>query len=146
MKICKKCKQEKPLTEFHKDSSHKDGLRLDCKECRKPVVAAYYRRNSLRIKQRNLTQAQRRRANTLRYAYGINTENYEQLFIKQNGKCAICGKPEERKGSAYLCVDHCHKTGKVRGLLCHKCNSGIGKLNDDVTLLKNAISYLEYSW
>jgi hypothetical protein len=66
----------------------------------------------------------------------MSTSEYQSLYEMQFGKCAICSLEDK------LYVDHCHKTGDVRGLLCNKCNSGIGFLNDDPTLLNNAYKYL----
>ena len=78
------------------------------------------------------------REQNLRHRYGIGVEDYEEMYKKQNECCAICGI----KKKTYLDVDHCHTTGKVRGLLCRNCNTGIGKFYEDVKLLTNAISYL----
>ena len=72
-------------------------------------------------------------------AYGISTEEYDKLKESQNNLCAICQVKFE---VAVLVVDHCHKTGKVRGLLCHSCNKGIGFLQDDPKLLQKAVRYL----
>jgi len=72
--------------------------------------------------------------------YGLAPGEYEKILSEQNGRCAICGN--EPKGERPLSVDHCHDSGKVRGLLCHGCNTGIGFLKDDVGLLKKAIKYL----
>ena len=74
--------------------------------------------------------------------YGITLEDYDVLYEKQNGVCAICGLPEI---TLRLQVDHCHATGKIRGLLCLYCNNVIGKANDDTVILKKAIKYLEAS-
>jgi hypothetical protein len=79
----------------------------------------------------------------LKRNYGITYDDYVQMLKAQNGVCAICGKAEEKKR---LAVDHCHNTGKIRGLLCGMCNTAIGKLNDDVQLLRKAIQYLEKAW
>jgi hypothetical protein len=76
------------------------------------------------------------------YLYGINTEEYNRLFELQEGKCAICGK-HQSQFEKRLYVDHDHESGRVRGLLCQKCNSAIGLLCDDVSLLKIAVRYLE---
>jgi len=76
--------------------------------------------------------------------YGMTEQDYDNLFENQKGCCAICKKPQE-KLSKSLFVDHCHETGKVRGLLCHHCNSGIGYLQDNITLLESAIQYLQTS-
>jgi len=61
----------------------------------------------------------------------------------QGGVCAICGKPEATARTKRLCVDHCHETGKVRGLLCSHCNRAIGLLGDSCAILASAITYLE---
>lgn len=88
------------------------------------------------------------RDQNLQKRYGIGVEEYQAMYEKQEGKCAICDKHSTSvftKGAAgfELCVDHCHNTGKVRGLLCENCNTGIGKLNDDPALLRKAINYLD---
>ena len=64
------------------------------------------------------------------------------MFISQEGKCAICGREEERFARS-LHVDHDHKTGQVRGLLCHGCNVGMGSMGDDIGVLQKSIEYLE---
>jgi hypothetical protein len=78
--------------------------------------------------------------------FGITPQEYEKRFNSQNGVCAICFNPETatRLGKIKaLSVDHCHKTGAIRGLLCSDCNTGIGKLKDDPKVLQSAIRYLE---
>lgn len=78
--------------------------------------------------------------------YGITQKQYDELFASQNGKCAICGNETFgilRNGKPKgLCIDHDHKTGKVRGLLCTRCNSILGYANDDSELLMRLIDYL----
>lgn len=71
--------------------------------------------------------------------YGITLMDYEAMLESQSGGCAICGGTEKIN----LAVDHCHETGKIRGLLCSKCNLLLGRANDDPTILANAIKYLE---
>ena len=83
----------------------------------------------------------RRRREYLR-KYKITIENYNNILVKQNHRCAICGKDEVDNGK-YLAVDHNHKTGKVRGLLCNQCNSGLGFYKDDINILLKAVIYLE---
>ena len=80
--------------------------------------------------------------------YGITAEDYYDMLSSQNGQCAVCKSEEvknSRISSGKLFIDHCHDTGKVRGLLCSKCNHAIGLLNDDVDLLRKAIDYLNKS-
>ncbi len=82
----------------------------------------------------------------LRTKYGLTAADYSRLLKQQGGKCAICRQPETRVnqyGPLPLSVDHCHKTGRVRGLLCLLCNTGIGKLQDSPKLLRAALTYLE---
>lgn len=81
----------------------------------------------------------------LRESFGISLEQYQEMHNEQDGKCKICGQPETQKRNGKvraLAVDHNHKTGKIRGLLCSDCNTGIGKLKEDVEILQNAIRYL----
>lgn len=82
-----------------------------------------------------------------RRRYGIIEEEYRSILEKQNNVCAICKKQETRKvrggGKRNFSVDHCHKTGKVRGLLCDACNKGLGQFNDDIELICAAFKYLE---
>jgi hypothetical protein len=78
------------------------------------------------------------RAYKLRTAYGLTAAEYDALLAKQAGRCAICGTQPVKR----LAVDHEHATGKVRGLLCSTCNSGLGHFKDSVPALENAIAYL----
>lgn len=78
--------------------------------------------------------------------FGVTRLQYAEMFHRQNGVCAICFQAETatRKGNVKaLAVDHDHKTGRVRGLLCSDCNTGIGKLKDNPEVLRNAADYLE---
>jgi hypothetical protein len=75
----------------------------------------------------------------LRLKYGLAKGDYERMLLRQHGVCAIC----EQKPRARLCVDHCHSTRQVRGLLCRKCNLGLGHFHDDPRLLRKAAAYLE---
>ncbi len=77
----------------------------------------------------------------LKRMYGITLKEYNQMFVDQNGLCMICGETE--KNDRGLAVDHCHETGKVRGLLCQGCNSGIAFLKENISILENAIKYLK---
>lgn len=91
------------------------------------------------------------RARSLKERYGISPDDYNKIAMEQKGICAICGNVEtrikvHRSGRVSLnplCVDHSHIDGKIRGLLCNKCNSGIALFCENVEYLANAISYLE---
>ena len=105
-----------------------------------------YRR---RYRDKHLHNPQEIHRYNLTVRHGMSVETYNDLFEQQNGVCAICGQPEtakstsKRGGIKRLGVDHNHATGGNRGLLCVKCNSGMGKLNDSISLLRAAIAYLE---
>lgn len=73
--------------------------------------------------------------------YGITLDDYNLMLSKQDCKCLLCGKSHDKEKFG-LVVDHCHNTKKVRGLLCHDCNTGLGKFKEDPELLKKAINYL----
>jgi hypothetical protein len=72
--------------------------------------------------------------------FGITRAEWEAIFHAQGGRCAICATIDP---GSHWCTDHCHQDGKIRGILCHKCNLGIGHLNDDPTIIRNALAYLE---
>jgi hypothetical protein len=73
-------------------------------------------------------------------------EEYRDLYVQQNGMCALCGQRDQGIGGKYdgLHVDHDHRTGKIRGLLCNTCNRALGLFKDDQTVLERAVRYLEF--
>lgn len=136
-------------------------------EARKAYRLEYYRRNAAAIKARSKAwyyahpeqaaasrkayhakhqtsrcSTERKRYYTKRDSilfskYGLREGDFARLLAEQNGGCAICGKPD------LLGVDHCHKTLKIRGILCRRCNGGIGLLQDDPALIVKAAQYLQ---
>ena len=129
-KVCRDCQIEKPLDDFYKNPKTKDGRVSYCKPCNNQ--RAY---NSPKFKE----NARRWNLKTL---YGITPEYYDLMAEKQDNKCGIC-RQEERVENKYLCVDHDHETNVVRGLLCHACNIGLGKFEDNIERLESAIDYLK---
>jgi hypothetical protein len=127
-KVCNSCKLTKPLDLYYKCNKHKDGVQYDCKECQ----STRYFKN----KEHNLDYATK---HNLRQ-YGLSLEDYNNMLISQKSVCAICERPSNY---LKLNVDHCHKTGKVRGLLCQKCNSALGLFQDDKDLCIKAAKYLD---
>jgi hypothetical protein len=93
--------------------------------------SAWRRANRDKLSPRNRDKYMKRR-------YGISRADYDALFERQGRVCAICRKPSKER----LCVDHCHVTGMIRGLLCRKCNFGLGSLCDDQRALVAALAYL----
>ena len=123
--ICRRCKKEKG-DRFYKGQK-------DCKDCCNEMVKA------AKAKKPNL-YSKIDKASKLRRLYSISIEQYNDMLIKQNYSCAICGaKNSGRKDVLSFAVDHCHTTNKVRGLLCMKCNTAIGKLQHDIEYLRKAI-------
>ena len=80
---------------------------------------------------------------SLKTLYGISLNDYREMKKEQKHVCAICKSKDTNKRTNALCVDHCHSTNQVRGLLCTSCNFGLGSFNDNEELLANAIAYLE---
>ena len=148
-KLCPHCKVRKPGTSFYKSRTKKGGLQSWCSDCQKEA------RKCARVRKRD-TEYQRRwrKANpdkrddyawagNIKSKYGLSRTDYSFLLENQNGKCKICGRTEKEAGARRLGVDHCHITGQVRGLLCSRCNRGLGAFEDNSCLLQAAMEYLE---
>ena len=144
MKTCRGCMQPKTLDQFLASRTDpKTGrvvLRSRCRTCGSATATAWQKANPERTKRQKKTWR-------LQSEYGISLEEYEALLVKQNSKCALCGIEESRShlggGNYMLCVDHCHDTGAIRGLLCNNCNRGLGFLGDRIETLEGAIRYLK---
>lgn len=93
-------------------------------------------------RERYAVNAAKHRSSRLKSVYRITLEDYLKMYSEQDGKCWICKEPKPPKGKDGLVVDHCHAKGNVRGLLCYKCNHGLGKFNDSIQNLQRAIEYL----
>lgn len=161
MKRCGSCEFMKPLSEFGKSSSSKDGLRCYCKECRKAYNRAHrverseYNKKYRQEHKSELAEHYKKyrqtehgklmcRKGDLKKSFGITLEQYDEMVENQNGLCAICGNININ--GHRLCVDHNHKTGKIRALLCNHCNHLLGCAKENVTVLQSAINYLhDYS-
>lgn len=141
MKRCATCKLEKDLSEFYKDKSRVDGLYVNCKSCKNQINRKSEERNRYHKEYYEKRKLTWRKAN-LKKKYNLTLEQYSEMLQKQDNKCAICGidRKDCKKDHA---VDHCHTTGKIRGLLCENCNRALGKFKDSTDLLHKAIEYLE---
>ncbi len=117
-KKCYKCKNIFPLSNFRASNMSY------CKPCAKLIDKNKYRSKHLRI------------------TYGITEEHYNEMIIKQNGKCAICGSLVADKIRNRLAIDHNHATNEIRGLLCSRCNKVLGLINDDSDIAIKMIDYL----
>jgi len=156
MKKCICCNINKTNLEFGIKSSEKDGLNYYCRKCMEIKRKNYENKNPNSVKKINKNYYQKHKQNilknkkeyrtnnpekckewVLKERYNISLKDYNKLLKNQNNKCKICLKKNK------LVVDHDHKTGKVRGLLCNHCNTGIGFLKENLNILKNSIKYLQ---
>jgi hypothetical protein len=138
VKYCPKCKTRKPLSDFWKNKTTTDGYQSWCKQCW--VITTTNRRNG---PNREIELRQRQNRHLVR-SFGITLEQYEKLLKTQGGVCAICH--QLNPGIRKLSVDHDHKSGQVRGLLCENCNRGIGQLQETASNLLSALAYLANWW
>lgn len=115
-KKCTLCGEEKTAESFGRTPHSKSGLKARCKDCRRKAES----HAGLPVDE----VARIRAENRLRSIYGLSLEDYDLLYQSQNGLCVICGGPFKIRPV----VDHCHATGKVRGLLCNSCNVGVGHI------------------
>jgi hypothetical protein len=125
VKICKTCKVEKNLSEFYIRN-------LACKKCCNQKAREWSKNNPEAVKQSS-------RKTKLKQKYGISVDDYNEMFKEQKGVCFICAKEHQRRP---LNVDHCHKTGTVRKLLCDKCNMALGLVEDSTERLNKLMEYL----
>ena len=138
-KICSRCRKEKPLSDFSRQSNAPSGLNYVCRDCMRERGRAYYQRNKVIRKEHHRVN---NRKSMLKHYYGLSPEQYDVMYQRQEGCCAICGK-HQSSFARRLTVDHCHKTGKIRSLLCGSCNNGLGCYKDDPELLVKAYQYLQ---
>jgi len=131
MKKCSKCKLIKPLTEFTKSKFEKLGVHHYCKYCHSQQRKDTYNYNKSKS------------ANIMR-KYKLSLDDVKKMSDSQYNKCKICNiKYENVSKHNGLYIDHCHKSGKVRGLLCAKCNRLLGVWDDNIEILQSAIDYLK---
>jgi hypothetical protein len=137
-KLCKSCGENKPASAFAMRKSGRVGhLVAHCKLCNSA-------KQSARKKRDPSIYERIERPSKLKRQYGITVDEYDRLLESQDGKCAICASDSPGKRTKHFHVDHCHKTGSVRGLLCHKCNRAIGLFDDNPNLLTQASAYLKH--
>ena len=139
-KVCTLCGESKPNEQFHFTVSERGYRASRCKPC----AREYERARNRELKRKNPEEYKRTRQRYMRKTrYGMAHSDYEELLLEQDGVCAIC-----RRGDGTgqdLEVDHCHKTGLVRGLLCTSCNNALGMFRDDTRILLRARQYLARS-
>lgn len=135
MKTCGKCNIDKSADEFYTHKNHTDGLSSYCINCTKASTADWYENNKSRA-------AETSWIGHIRRTYGISQQQYLELFEKQNGCCAACLRHQDLF-KFRMAVDHNHKTGEVRGLLCTPCNHRVVGRHTDGALLRRMADYVE---
>lgn len=131
-KRCVKCEEIKKAEAFRKSMKYSTGLTSWCKSCLNANNRIWGRIN-VESKRKSDLKAKAKR-------YGLTLDQYKELVKLQNNECAICSSTQEK---TRLAIDHCHKTLKVRGLLCDLCNRGLGFFRDSTDRLSKAIEYLK---
>ena len=123
VKKCTRCKETKALSMFQHGRGYVDGYYKHCRACHYDV---YVRNNHYKT------------------AYGISQDEYIQMVVKVGNKCPICGShhnPSKKQGR--LCIDHCHKDGGIRGVICNDCNRALGSTKDNPEILRRLAEYIE---
>ena len=162
-KTCSKCQCSKPVESFGIRDKKTGGINSWCNPCLKSYKSARwqskkdemrdYKKKWYELNKEDQKEKCRQRyqsgdkkkhskvvwRNKILRDYKLTEEQYFVMLEDQQDVCKICGKNYQKR----LSVDHCHTTGVVRGLLCHKCNAAIGLLNDDPELLKKSAAYIE---
>lgn len=155
-KVCSCCKEEKLVSEFHRDKNSSDGYTYKCKECRNKANREYYAAHPEKRKEKNDKKKEYRklyydnpeiklkyRQKYIERKFGINYEQYNKMLAQQGGVCAICGSAETKCSAEYLAIDHDHDTGEIRGLLCSNCNRALGLFQDNSEIVEKAMLYLK---
>lgn len=154
-KHCRRCNQDLPVANFDYRADRSKGLRAWCRQCespdalkyckhcetRKPLAEFHLRKDAKGATHKGWCKSCQQgylRAWRFNKHYGITLEDYQRMWIAQLGLCAICWREPEGRD---LVVDHDHATGKVRGLLCDRCNTGMGQFEDNMAWLLRAASY-----
>lgn len=148
LKFCRSCEEWRSKGDFNTDKKSPDGKSYTCRPCRKK----YRRRKEVKARtslynkkyaEKNPDLMKRKdRKSMLRRFWNMSQEEYDLLLAKQNGTCAICPKTESNPNKS-LCIDHCHTTGRIRGLLCDNHNRAMGLFKDSIEDMEKAIEYLK---
>ena len=167
-KVCCRCKRILSLDHFYPIKNHPSQYQGRCIECNKIAVMEWRKANPEQTRKHRTDSQKRCRKHVSEYHakwtkkhgeaagrkhcdrhlkrnYGISLDDFETMLAMQDGCCAICGreKPSDYKSkSGFFHVDHCHRTGMVRGILCFRCNVAIGHLKDNAKLVRRALEYL----
>ncbi len=153
MRRCKGCNIEKSLIEFTVNKASVGGRLWHCKSCRQIQSKLWHRKNreknrarfNARMREYGAQWPLRIRDMNLKRRFGMSLEIYEKMLERQGGVCLICSDKETHKlrGKVIpLAVDHCHVSGKIRGLLCKNCNTALGSFKDNPFIIGKALEYI----
>lgn len=135
-RVCRVCEIRQDMSQFRYTNKNRTARRRVCNGCFGKQNKSWVQANRESV-----------RANSFRYklktAYGLTEEQYDDMLALQDGRCLICRREFASDRRLVPHVDHCHETGRVRGILCFTCNTGIGKFNDNIEWLEAAIAYLK---
>jgi Recombination endonuclease VII len=163
MKTCRGCRKSLDESEFSVCRRNRDGRQTRCRSCQRKYQSEHKEAYRLASSAWRHGHAEQRQAHVRKWneghpeswraahyrRYGLTIDQVETMRDAQQGLCKICQRPEYRRGAGgrvkRLSVDHCHETKRVRGLLCHDCNTAIGLLQHSTEMLRRAAMYLEQS-
>lgn len=144
-KLCPDCEQTKPLNEFYPNKRTTHGYNVYCIECSYKRHDKWRRANKDQAAENGRrwrkNNPERFKDHMMKRHHGLPLGSYQKMLAEQNGCCAICGT-DTPNGQGRFHLDHCHDTGKIRGLLCHSCNLAIGYFRDNIATIQSAIKYL----
>ncbi len=141
--LCNRCKETKSHDQFHvRRRRGRVELQGLCKVCHRKDMYDWKKKNPVKVMAINKRQFYKNKARRLKRTYGISIDQFLKMLARQRFKCAICSTKNPGKDKRFS-VDHCHQTGRIRGLLCNRCNVALGAVGDSIPTLKSAINYLE---
>lgn len=139
--ICSRCNIKKDINEFYRDSGFSSGYSSSCKQCKDSYVYQWREKETERYNEymrkynkKHPKPYNQQRNRLLKFRYGITLEEYNKLLIEQNNSCKMCSR-SQNEFKRLLVVDHDHKTGEIRGLLCDGCNTSIAILDNESAML-----------
>lgn len=141
----KKWYHEQGGKQYHLAQRHKTGVHIPWAEYQVKLAEERAEKCKRQVEWSKTPKGQRSRCRqTIRRAgYNITIDDYDNMYIKTEGKCAICGEHRPQYGQLRHSIDHCHVTGKVRNLLCPNCNTALGKFKENIDIMKKAIEYVK---
>jgi hypothetical protein len=140
LKYCPGCKTKKIISSYYTNKASASGVDFYCIKCKKTQADINYDPKKRARYYKNLNKEELKNKQ-LQRKFGISLEYYNQMLVEQNYKCDCC-KKNVKDNKKLLAVDHCHKTNKIRGLLCNNCNAALGFIKEDIEIAQNLINYI----